>query len=339
MKPNPRPRKIGGHSFVTDLPLFCCPRCRGRLATDVEKRSCLGCGADYPLRHGIPDFRTGAAVDLDQAEDSNLAEQLVLREANSTFPELRAFYYGLRPEASIELYALHEAHFRAEAIRAARAVSELERGPLLDLGCGAGQYLLAAARAAVRPVGVDASLCQLILARRLLADEGLSADLALADAEALPFQGEVFQAVIAADIIEHVGDPQRLLIEAARVMAPGSVLRLTTPNRFSLTPEPHVGLWGVGWLPRGIAVSYVRVRTGIDYRSIRLLSLRALRRSLESDFAGVEIRLPELTAPEQAAFPPLKRTLAWTYGALSQISLLRPILLRMTPYFEATCRK
>lgn len=290
------------------------------------------------MRHGIPDFRLGAAIDLDQDEDLKLAEQLAVREGSCPFSELRTHYYAIHPEASAELHALHETHFLAEAIRAARTVSEL-RGPLLDLGCGAGQYLLAAARAGICCVGIDASLCQLILARRLLADEGLSAELALADAEALPFPGEGFSAVIAGDIIEHVREPQRLLAEAARVMAPSATLLLTTPNRFSLTPEPHVGLWGVGWLPHGIAVSYVRARTGVDYRAIRLLSVRALRNCLAGAFSRVEIRLPQLTAAELAASPPLKRTFARIYSRLSRIELLRPTLLRMSPYFEAVCRK
>jgi SAM-dependent methyltransferase len=303
------------------------------------QRSCGPCASYYPLRHGFPDFRTGAAIDVDHGEDLKLAELLAAREPHCSFSGLRAYYYSLSPEASPALHQRHEAHFRAEAIRAARTVAELVHGPLLDLGCGAGQYLLAAARAGMQAVGVDASICQLILARRLLADEGLAAELALADAEALPFAGGVFHAFIAADIIEHVSEPEKLLAEAARTMAPGAVLRLTTPNRFSLTPEPHVGLWGVGWLPHGIAVSYVRARTGIDYRSIRLLSLGALRSTLERCFPSVEIRLPVLTASETNAFPPLKRTLTQAYTALSSIAFLRPLLLQATPYFETTCRK
>lgn len=324
---------------VHDASLLRCPRCQGVLDLNAVKRSCVPCGTHYPLRHGFPDFRTGVAVDIDREEDLKLAELLAAREASSTFSELRAYYYSLCPEASTELHQLHETHFRAEAIRAAHTVLQLGSCPLLDLGCGAGQYLLAAARAGIQAVGIDASLCQLILARRLLADAGLAADLALADAEALPFQDGVFRAVIAADIIEHVREPERLLAEAVRVMASGATLRLTTPNRFSLTPEPHVGLWGVGLLPHRMAVAYVRARANMDYRSIRLLSLVALRGYLRSAFASVEIRLPTITASEANSFPPLKRTLARAYGAFSRIGLLRPALLRVTPYFEATCRK
>lgn len=304
-----------------------------------QQRSCVRCGSDYPLQHGFIDFRTGQAVDVDAQADSKLAELLAARQASSTFSELRAYYYSLRPEAADALHERHESHFRAEAIRAARVVQQLSEGPLLDLGCGAGQYLLAAARTGRQAAGVDASLCQLILARKLLADEGFSAQLALANVEQLPFGSETFRCAAATDVIEHLDDPNLLLAETARVLAPQGILWLTTPNRFSLTAEPHVGLWGAGWLPHRLAVSYVRARTNIDYRPIRLLSLNSLRDALERSFPRVEIRLATLTASETNAFPPLKRILAHSYSTVSRISLLRPALLRVTPYFEATCRK
>lgn len=319
--------------------LFRCPRCQGALSATSALWSCLSCEADYPLRFGFVDFRLGHSTDVDIAADLTLAATLAAQETAVGFSELRGLYYSLRPEASAALHNQHEAHFHAESVRAAHVVEQLGPGPLLDLGCGAGQYLLAAARCGQAITGVDASLCQLLLARRLLADEGLTAELALADVEKLPFADSVFQGAIAADVLEHVCNPDQLLAQAARVLAPASSLRLTTPNRFSLSPEPHVGLWGVGWLPRGLADAYVRKRTGIDYRSIRLLSFRELRRVLKQSFpAGVEIRLPVFSAQELASFSPLKRFFAVVYSILSRVWLLQAVLLRVAPYFEATCR-
>ena len=318
---------------------FCCPRCKGVLSRNPGQWSCVLCGSDYPIRHGFIDFRTGQANDIDVPADSKLANLLEARESSATFSELRDYYYSLQPEASDALHDRHQKHFQAEAVRAARIIDQLGEGPLLDLGCGAGQYLLAAARAGIHAIGVDASLCQLILARRLLADEGFAAQLALANVERLPFPSEAFSNALATDVIEHLDNPDHLLAEATRALASQGILWLTTPNRFSLTPEPHVGLWGVGWLPHRAAVSYVRARTGIDYSAIRLFSLRTLRSALESFFPSVEIRLPALTSSETQAFPPLKRTLARAYSTVSQIALLRPALLRVTPYFEATCHK
>src|SRR5205814_6303531 len=118
--------------------------------------------------------------------------------------------------------------------------------------------------------GVDASLVNLVVARRLLAARGHRARLAAALVERLPVSDASMSAVLALDVVEHLGDAGRFLSEAARVLRPGGRLALSTPNRFSLAAEPHVSVWGVGWLPRRWQPAYVRRRSGIDYAWVRL---------------------------------------------------------------------
>src|SRR5439155_14293700 len=90
-------------------------------------------------------------------------------------------------------------------------------------------------------------------------------------AERLPFGGESFGGVIGGDVIEHVGDQAVTLAELHRVLEPGGRLFLATPNRFSLAPEPHVQVWGVGFLPRRWMAAYVRRVRGLDFRAVRTL--------------------------------------------------------------------
>jgi len=293
------------------------------------------------MRFGFVDFRVQTASDIDADQDLRLAEALAERELHTNFDQLRTYYYSLHPRASAELHDRHEAHFHGEAIRAADTLKKLAgNGPVLELGCGAGQYVRAAVRNGHHATGIDASLCQLILARRLLADEGLAAELVAAHMESLPFPSDVFSVTLAIDVVEHVDDPRSMLAEAARVLAPGGCLWLTTPNRFSLTPEPHVGLWGVGWLPRSLATRYVQARTGIDYSSIRLLSLASLRRRLERPFpGGVTVQLPAFTSEEVQAFQVVKRLFAHAYVTLSKVRWLHGLLLTIGPYFQVTCTK
>lgn len=53
-----------------------------------------------------------------------------------------------------------------------------------------------------------------------------------ADAAAIPFVAQAFDAVIFAELLEHVPDPAPVLREIARVLRPGSVLLLCGPFLF-----------------------------------------------------------------------------------------------------------
>jgi predicted SAM-dependent methyltransferase len=66
----------------------------------------------------------------------------------------------------------------------------------------------------------------------------------------LPFAANSLQVVVASDVIEHTPRQREFLQSCWRVLAPGGMLFLVVPNRFSLSIEPHVRLWGVGFLPR-----------------------------------------------------------------------------------------
>src|SRR4029450_9844007 len=56
----------------------------------------------------------------------------------------------------------------------------------------------------------------------------------VADAHPLPFRDAVFDALFAGELIEHLADPRSGLAEFQRVLKPGGILILTTPNRLRL---------------------------------------------------------------------------------------------------------
>ena len=100
-------------------------------------------------------------------------------------------------------------------------------GRLLLLGAGAGRYARALARE--RPdldvVGGDLSRRAV---REAVARGGPPAYLGL-DAQQLPFLDATFGAVVFFDLLEHVPDPDALLCECARVLAPGGLLHGFVP--------------------------------------------------------------------------------------------------------------
>jgi SAM-dependent methyltransferase len=183
-------------------------------------------------------------------------------------------------------------------------------------------------------------LAQLVLARKHLADAGQTALLVAAQSERLPFRSASFGAAVAADSLEHVSDPAATVSEVARVLSPGAGFYLSTPNRFSLTPEPHVGVWGLGYWPRPWAIRHVKRTLGIRYDDIRLFSYWALRRLLRAAFDGsVEVRLPGVGGREAELFSPRKRRLARVYEKARGMPALSAGLYAVAPYFQALCVK
>src|SRR3546814_9477907 len=99
-------------------------------------------------------------------------------------------------------------------------------------------------------------------------EEGASAVLIAGVAEALPFADGLFSFVYSPDVIEHVTSQPAYLAEIHRVLSPGAPTLLNSPNRFSvLSPEPHVGIWGLGFLPRALMDPVCRLAGKGPYRS------------------------------------------------------------------------
>lgn len=127
------------------------------------------------------------------------------------------------------------------AYRLAEALVHLPpHGRLLEVGCGAGRYLraLRELRPELVPVGCDVS--RAALAALAASAPGIETRVAVGDG--LPAADAEFDAVLAIDVLEHVGDPERLLAEIHRVLAPGGVLHLHVPCE----GDPR-SLWR--WLP------------------------------------------------------------------------------------------
>jgi SAM-dependent methyltransferase len=331
--------------------LLCCPLCHEALEEHAEGYCCTPCARVYPRVAGVPDLRVETPAGFDAQKDVYFAELLRQREQQLDFRELLAYFHTLYPSANDELHARHMAHFEVESEQAAAALDELTArrahpGPhsvteaLLDVGCGLGCYLRAAQSRFSVVAGIDLSLARLVLARKYLAESGQPALLAAAQAERLPFRAATFGAAVAADSIEHVADADATVGEVARVLAPGGGFFLSTPNRFSLTPEPHVGIWGLGYWPRSWAIRHVRRKLGVGYDDIRLFSFWTLRKLLRGGFGrSCEIRLPAVGAREAESFSPLKRRAAGLYETVRNLPVARAGLYAVTPYFQAICVK
>ncbi len=103
------------------------------------------------------------------------------------------------------------------------------RGPFLDVGAGTGIWVAMMERAGEVACGIDVLPSVLLAGRERY---GLRS-LLVGEATCLPFRDNTFRWVQLREVIEHVDRAQglALLSELRRVLVPGGVLRLTTPNR------------------------------------------------------------------------------------------------------------
>ena len=293
---------------------------------------------------GILDLRVADDHYLDNESDWAYARRLAEDFDRLDFRGLLERHYDLGPPLPADLRRRQVDHILRGPGRAARWLDEVPgdaTAPILDLGCGTGSLLSVAAARGLPAVGVDIAMRWLILARKRLDEAGRAqVPLICACAEHLPIADASLGRVFGGDLIEHVSDIPATLAEAHRVLRPGGTLFLATPNRFSLAPEPHVGVWGVGYLPRGWMGPYVTWRRKIDFNAIYTLGFGGWKRILaDSPFGGGEILTPGLPADEIATHPPVKRMLARAYDRLIAAPVGRAVARRVGPMFHLVARR
>ena len=105
-------------------------------------------------------------------------------------------------------------------------------GRVLDVGCGTGALFEAVAGQSDAPYGVDSSPVAMVQTHKRVPGAGLCR----ASVMHLPFQNAAFDALVASEVLEHIGDDRGALLEWHRILKPGGKLVLTTPA------HPH--LWG-----------------------------------------------------------------------------------------------
>jgi ubiquinone/menaquinone biosynthesis C-methylase UbiE len=109
---------------------------------------------------------------------------------------------------------------------------------VLDIGCGSGVFLRAAADRGARVVGFDACEPLLAIARERVPE----ADLHAGDMQALPFGDDGFDVVTGFSSFFYADDMTRAISEAARVTRPGGTVLAQVfgrPERCSLEAMKH----------------------------------------------------------------------------------------------------
>ncbi|MDO5648739.1 bifunctional 2-polyprenyl-6-hydroxyphenol methylase/3-demethylubiquinol 3-O-methyltransferase UbiG [Paracoccus sp. (in: a-proteobacteria)] len=124
---------------------------------------------------------------------------------------------------------------------------------LLDIGCGGGLVAEPMARLGADVVGADAGDENIAVARVHAQQQGLAIDYRATTAESLVDSGEVFDVVLALEIVEHVADPAAFIATCGRLVRPGGLVMLSTINRTARSFGAAIigAEWVMRWLPVG----------------------------------------------------------------------------------------
>ena len=195
-------------------------------------------GADVPAPEAMAPtcHTTGAHADLYACASCGTIQQPALPAG----VELLDLYRAMEDDAYLD----EEAGRRATSRRLLRHVEKAApRGRLLEVGCGHGLLLDEARRRGWAVTGLEPARA----ARAHAESIGLDVrDALLEDLD--PATDGGYQAIVMADVIEHLEDPVGALRAAAALLAPGGALCVVTPDPSSRTARLAGARWW-GYLP------------------------------------------------------------------------------------------
>ncbi len=103
----------------------------------------------------------------------------------------------------------------------------------VEFGCGGGVVLEAVAERAARAVGIDIAAIGLSKAKERCLDKR-NISCIRADVAHAPIRSESADVAYSLEVLEHVWNPETVLAEMVRVLRPGGLLFVSTPNGYSL---------------------------------------------------------------------------------------------------------
>ncbi len=138
-----------------------------------------------------------------------------------------------------------------------------------DLGCGTGRTAAALAPYVGQVIAVDASAEMLAAARHRLGTAA-NVDLRTGELESLPIADGSVDLALLVLVLHHVADPQRVLRDARRILAPGG--RLLVIDMQPHDREEYRGQMGHVWL--GFSESEMgRLLGGAGFGEVRIVSV------------------------------------------------------------------
>lgn len=181
----------------------------------------------------------------------------------------------LRSRSAFLIYLFHIATYRF-------ALPYVANRQVLDFGCGTGYGTALLAGQAATAVGVDLSADAVSYAREHYPRANLDfRTIGRIEREPLPFDDGQFDTVVSFQVIEHLVDTDAYLREIARVLRPGGIFLVATPDR-STRLLPKQRPWNRFHVREFSAAQLLRVLAN-RFADIELLTMSGIPRVLEPE--------------------------------------------------------
>jgi SAM-dependent methyltransferase len=212
----------------------------------------------------------------------------------------RSSFFDKIGSAYADTYAATSIHGHVLTRRLALVSALLARengGALLDIGCGAGNYVPIARACGFSYVGLDTSEAMVAGCRQLIGDAS-DARVLVASAVSLSLPQSSFNAVLALGVLEYLDPSQRALAfdEIAKVVKPGGVVIGSFANYYS--PYRTWFRWrGMARTPESLRFSEFKladVRTMLEARGLSFVQTIPL--GINPFPPPIAERLPRLSA-------------------------------------------
>lgn len=123
---------------------------------------------------------------------------------------------------------------------------------VLEIGCGSGEYAVTLVERGARSV-VAEDFSPVAIRQAAARNRSDRLTFAVGDIQQIAHSDASFDVIVSCETIEHVPDPRRAVSELVRVLAPGGLLLLTSPNYLSTVGayRLYCELRGRGWTEGG----------------------------------------------------------------------------------------
>lgn len=255
--------------------MFVCPVCKASLVSEHDALLCTGCRALWPLKNGVPDFRTSRGKYWGEYSEVVMDQLLIKTQEAGWRPALQEFFSQRDPGYLEYITDDGRANW-------AYGLSLPQGSRVLDAGCGWGTLSFSLAKLCKEVFALDIVSQRLGLVRQRCRDEKQENVFPVCgEINRLPFPDDFFDLVVLNGVLEWIPSVEEgskpcasqleALKEIFRVLKKGARLYLAIENRWAAINflgfrDTHSGLRFVPILPRFLADIYSRLVRGKDFR-------------------------------------------------------------------------